>query len=159
GAAGITLALWLFARARRRPAEAAALRTTAILILGVGLGIRLSYFPFAIAAAALVARAEGGGRAYFARARDLAAGVVVGLVPLVLVAGAKPLVAMSWIQGLGHFTRWGGSALTVSSPADRLAGAVWGIWANLLGGAWLDAPWPRWIGAPLLVMFLFLGAR
>jgi 4-amino-4-deoxy-L-arabinose transferase-like glycosyltransferase len=159
GAAALTLGLWLLARARRRGEDAERLRTTAMVIFGVGLGIRLSYFPFAIAGAALVARAEGGGRAYAARARDLATGVTLWLVPLVIAAGSRPLVAVTWIQGVGHFTRWGGTALTVSSPFARLYGIAWGIWANLLGGAWLDAPASRWIGAPLLALLLVFAAR
>jgi hypothetical protein len=159
GAAAVALSLWLLARARRKPEAAAWLRTTAMVIFGVGLGVRLSYVPFAIAGVVLVARAEGGGAAYAARARDLATGVVLWLVPLVIVAGAKPLVAATWIQAIGHFTRWGGTALTISSPADRLYGIVWGIWANLLGGAWIDAPPSRWIGAPMIALLLFGAAR
>ncbi len=159
GAAGIALALWLLARARRLPARAASLRTSALLALGVGLGVRLSYFPFAIVATVVVARAEGGHGAYLTRARDLVVGVVPWLVPLVIVAGARPLVIAALGQGTGHFTRWGGSALTVTSPVDRLHGVVWGLWANVLGGAWIDAPPARWLGAPLLAILLVVAAR
>jgi hypothetical protein len=159
GAATLTLGLWLLVRARRRSEAADGLRTTAMVIFGIGLGIRLSYFPFAIVGAALVARAEGGGRAYAARARDLATGVTLWLVPLVIAAGSRPLIGVMWAQGIGHFTRWGGSALTVASPFARLYGVAWGIWANLLGGAWLDAPVSRWIGAPLLALLLVFAAR
>lgn len=159
GAAATTLGLWLLARAHRKPEDRDALRTTALVILGLGLGIRLSYFPFAIASAVLVARAEGGGRAYAARARDLATGVTLWLVPLVIVAGSRPLVAATWAGGVGHFTRWGGTALTVSSPSARLAGVAWGIWPNLLGGAWVDAPAARWIGALPLAILLLVAAR
>lgn len=158
GAALITAALWLFARARRLPERAAPLRTAAILILGVGLGVRLSYFPFAIAGTFLAARAEGGSWALAARARDLAAGVVLWLVPLLIIARPRPLLEAAVKQGLGHFGRWGGTAITVSSPAARLYGVIWGLWANLLGGAWIDASVSRWIVAPLLALLLVLGA-
>jgi hypothetical protein len=141
------------------PSARSSLRTSAIVLLGLGLGVRLSYFPFAIACTWLVARAEGGPRALLARARDLAAGVALWLAPLILVAGARPLVAVTFAQTLGHFGQWGGSALTVSSPAARLYGLAWGLWANLLGGAWIDAPASRWIVAPILLALLLLGAR
>ncbi|WP_433926057.1 hypothetical protein AB3662_24330 [Sorangium cellulosum] len=185
GAAVTTAALWLCARARRlgrtagatsaaRPgadppdaqpeadpldARAARLRTGALVLLGVGLGVRLSYFPFALACLAAIARAEGGRAAWLARGRDLATGVLLWLVPLVLIATPRDLVATTWVQGLGHFTRWGGTAITVSSPLDRLHGVVWGLWANGLGGAWPDAPAARWLGAPLLIALLVAAAR
>ncbi|KYF68327.1 glycosyltransferase family 39 protein [Sorangium cellulosum] len=185
GVAVTTVALWLCARARRlgstagatsaaRPedgplgaqpedgsldARAARLRTGALVLLGVGLGVRLSYFPFALACLAAIARAEGGRAAWLARGRDLATGVLLWLVPLVLIATPRDLVAATWVQGLGHFTRWGGTAITVSSPLDRLHGVVWGLWANGLGGAWPDAPAARWLGAPLLIALLVAAAR
>ncbi len=159
GLALVTASLWLLARAHRLPERASSLRTSAIVLLGLGLGVRLSYFPFAIACTWLVARAEGGPRALLARARDLTAGVALWLAPLILVAGARPLIAVTFAQTLGHFGQWGGSALTVSSPAARLYGLAWGLWANLLGGAWIDAPASRWIVAPILLALLLLGAR
>ncbi|XXX71903.1 hypothetical protein WMF30_30085 [Sorangium sp. So ce134] len=175
GAAVTTAALWLCARARRlrrapesapagpaeiagREARAARSRTCALVLLGVGLGVRLSYFPFALACLAVIARSEGGRLAWLARARDLAAGALAWLVPLVLIATPRDLVATTWVQGLGHFTRWGGTAITVSSPADRLHGVIWGIWANGLGGAWPDAPPARWLGAPILLALIAAAA-
>ncbi|MFT3766058.1 MAG: hypothetical protein QM820_11160 [Minicystis sp.] len=154
GAAVYTAALWLCARARRRPDRAPMLRTAALVLLGVGLGVRLSYFPIAIACLVVIARVEGGGRAWLTRVRDLATGVVPWLVPLVIVGGARALVTMTLMQGTGHFTRWGGSAITVSSPSARIYGVVWGLWANVLGGAWIDAPAARWIAAPVIVVML-----
>ncbi|WP_437322538.1 hypothetical protein [Sorangium sp. So ce381] len=174
GTATVTAALWLCARARRlrgaqiaapaapldtaAEARAARTRTWALVLLGVGLGVRLSYFPFALACLAVIARGEGGRLAWLARGRDLAAGALAWLVPLVLIATPRDLVATTWVQGLGHFTRWGGTAITVSSPLDRLRGVIWGIWANGLGGAWPDAPAARWLGAPLLIALLAAGA-
>ncbi|WP_437475620.1 hypothetical protein WME75_23705 [Sorangium sp. So ce1014] len=175
GAAVTTAALWLCARARglrrapeaalaappeiaAREARAARSRTCALVLLGVGLGVRLSYFPFALACLAVIARSEGGRLAWLARGRDLATGALAWLVPLVLIATPRDLVATTWVQGLGHFTRWGGTAITVSSPADRLHGVLWGIWANGLGGAWPDAPAARWLGAPILIALLAAAA-
>ncbi|WP_437995042.1 hypothetical protein WMF26_27120 [Sorangium sp. So ce185] len=172
GAAETTAALWLCARGQRlrraaedaeagsaaREASAARARTAALVLLGVGLGVRLSYFPFALACLAVIARSEGGRLAWLARGRDLATGALAWLVPLVLIATPRDLVATTWVQGLGHFTRWGGTAITVSSPADRLHGVVWGIWANGLGGAWPDAPAARWLGAPILLALLAAAA-
>ncbi|WP_437668680.1 hypothetical protein [Sorangium sp. So ce131] len=135
-------------------ARAARMRTWALMLLGLGLGVRLSYFPVALACLAVIALGEGGRAAWLARGRDLATGVLAWLVPLVLIAPPRDLVATTWVQGIGHFTRWGGTAITVSSPLDRLHGVVWGIWANGLGGAWPDAPPARWLGAPLLAALL-----
>ena len=164
GAALTTGALWLCARARRLEtdgdaARARAHRTIALLLLGLGLGVRLSYFPIAIACWIGIAHREGGLRALAARGRDLAVGVLVWLVPLVVAVPARELVGTTVMQGAGHFTRWGGTALTVSSPFERLRGAVWGLWANVLGGAWPDAPGWRWIAAPALVLFLALAVQ
>lgn len=172
GTAAFTAALWLCARARlrERAGDAGAARrarTTALVLLGAALGVRLSYFPIAAACLVVIARTEaraaGGGRAalrvWAGRAGDLAAGALAWLVPLVLAAPPRDLVATTWTQGLGHFTRWGGSAITVPSPAARLGGAAWGLWANALGGAWPDAPAARWIGAPIVALLLGAAAR
>ncbi|APR74756.1 Hypothetical protein A7982_00102 [Minicystis rosea] len=158
GALTFTAALWLCARARRVPENAATLRTAALVLLGVGLGVRLSYFPIALACLAVIARDEGGGRAWMARTRDLLCGVVPWLVPLVVIGGTHALVRTMLIQGAGHFTKWGGSAITVSSPATRLYGVVWGLWANVLAGPWIDAASVRWIAAPAIVVLLVLAS-
>jgi hypothetical protein len=161
GTAFVTAGLFCAAKARRAASRelAHALRTTALIVLGLGLGARLSYFPFAIGCLVAIAAEEGRLRAFAARLRDLLVGIVVWLVPLIVVAGAGPLVVQTRIQALGHFTRWGGSVLTVSSPTERLYGLVWGAWANVLGGAWPDAPRLRWLGAPILVALLVFALR
>ena len=164
GTALFTLGLWLCVRARRiaddgEGGEPSPWRTAAMLIFGVALGARLSYFPIALACLLIVARAEGGARALLSRSRDLAAGVALWLLPLVILGGPRALVRTTWIQGVGHFTRWGGSVITVPSPIDRARGVVWGIWANVLGGAWIDAPAWRWAAAPILVLLLAMAAR
>jgi len=163
GTALATLALWACAWARHeRNAHAARrgrARTWAVVLLGLMLGVRLSYFPIALACAAVIAHDEGGARAWLRRFRDLALGVVMWLVPLIVVGGAEALVRKTWVQGVGHFTRWGGSIATVSSPSARLGGSAWGLWANVLGGAWLDAPLWRWLGAPIMVVLLLLAAN
>ncbi|MFO0762865.1 MAG: hypothetical protein U0359_40885 [Byssovorax sp.] len=123
-------------------------------MLGLSLGVRLSCFPYAIACTLIVARSEGATRAWLARARDLGAGIAIWLAPLILLAGARPLVAATLTQGLGHFGRWGGSALTVSSPSARLGGLASGLWPNLLAGPWPDAPAYRWPLAPILLVLL-----
>lgn len=159
GLAFVTAGLWLCARARRLGGDrAAALRTAALVVLGVGLGARLSYFPVALACAAVIAREEGGhaqgGRAWLARARDLATGAALWLVPLVIAGGARALVSVSAFSAKGHFTEWGGSAITVSSPWERIRGIAWGLWANVLGGPWPDAPRKRFVVGPLLMLLL-----
>lgn len=167
GAALTTWALWLCSIAARleaegEPARARARRTAALVLLGVGLGVRLSYFPIAIASWAVIAhreRRDGFVRAALRRAGDLAVGVLVWLVPLIVAVPPRELVGTTLVQGAGHFTRWGGTALTVSSPLERLRGAAWGLWANTLGGAWPDAPSMRWIAAPILALLLALALR
>lgn len=158
GAAVFTMGLALAARARRLPDRAPALRTASLVILGLGLGVRLSYFPIALACLFCFARAEGGGRAWIARSRDLLSGVVIWLVPLTIIGGPRALVVTTMAQGIGHFTRWGGSAITVTSPSLRVHGVVWGIWANVLGGAWIDAPPIRWAAAPILAALIAVAA-
>lgn len=164
GTAFTTVALWMCVRAgslhdARAPSRAARWRTAALITLGVGLGVRLSYFPIALACLGVVVWQERlGWRGLLARASDLAAGIMLWLIPLVIIARPRPLVAVLWVQGVGHFTRWGGSAITVPSPLDRLHGVVWGAWANVLGGAWLDAPPLRWITAPILAALVIAAA-
>lgn len=160
GAALVTWALWLCARARKTNGDAARAQSTAALVLlGLGLGVRLSYFPVAIACWIGIAHREGGLRAFVARGRDLAVGVLLWLVPLVVAVPPRELVGTTLVQGAGHFTRWGGTALTVSSPFERVRGTLWGLWANVLGGAWPDAPAARWIAAPILLLFLALAVQ
>jgi hypothetical protein len=151
------LALAQAARASPDPNRARSLRTVALLALGIGLGVRLSYFPFAAACLFAIARAEGSGPAWMARTRDLTTGVVVWLAPLIAVGGARDLVRVTHVQALGHFTRWGGTAITVPSPIDRLQGTVWGLWANALAGAWPDAPAARRFAAPFVLVLLAVG--
>jgi hypothetical protein len=106
------------------------------------MGVRLSYFPVALATLVGASRATGKWRACVA---DFTLGVLLWLVPLVAIAGAKPLVAATSAQAIGHFTRWGGSALTVSSPSLRFQGFAWGLWANVLAGPWADTGAVRFV--------------
>lgn len=148
GTAAVLGALWLAARRAQAPA---------LVTAGLGLGARLSYFPFA-----LVLALHGAWRrppSLPARLRDLAFGVLLWLVPLVLVAGAGPLLHVSLLQAQGHFTSWGGSVITVPSFSERIHGVFWGLWANGLGGAYPDAPWLRWLALPAWLPLLFLLTR
>jgi hypothetical protein len=146
-------ALWLAVSPPGRPTPARAL-----VAAGLGLGARLSYFPFAWVL--LLRGAWRDPRPILGRARDLAFGALLWLVPLVLVAGAGPLLRVSLLQGEGHFATWGGTVLTVPSLPDRLHGLFWGLWANGLGGAYPDAPSLRWLALPgWLVLFGLLARR
>lgn len=160
GAAFVTVALALLARSRRlADGDAAERRAIALFVLGVGLGARLSYFPFALVAAPLAAMACGGIRGWLRAARDLGSGVMLWLLPLVWIGGAAPLVRTMWIQGTGHFTRWGGSVITVASPVERVAGIAWGAFANLLGGPWSDAGGAmRWVAGAAVVVLAVAAA-
>ena len=69
-----------------------------------------------------------------------------------------------FLHFVGHKTgelrlRQRAEPILVEDAIDRARGVVWGIWANVLGGAWIDAPAWRWAAAPILALLLAMAAR
>lgn len=129
-----------------------------IAAFGLLCGTRISTVPVALPALAVCAR-----HAWRAGARGRAAlvgtaAVAAWLVPLAALTGVRELVRLTTGQAEGHFTRYGGSAVTEPDLAQRLGAFAEGMWAHVLGGAWSDRASALWISSALTVTLLGVGA-
>jgi hypothetical protein len=93
------------------PARAASWIGVAV---GLGMGARLSWAPLFVALLALAPRGER------RRAIGAAAGATLAwAIPLAAVVGPRHLLDLARTHASGHFRVWGGSAITLPSPAAR----------------------------------------
>lgn len=116
------------------------------LLLGVGLGVRPSAAPWALGLFVDRGRARA--------ALGLGIGILSWLVPTLIVSGAT----LYWDDGhqfvTGHFTRWGGTALSADSDLQTRASHMithWigeplrfpplGLYASVASLAWLLTGW------------------
>jgi hypothetical protein len=84
---------------------------------------------------------------------------MVWLVPLVKAVTLQVLLHQALDFTHGHFADWGGSLLTVSDPAVRLAHLLWGIFPYGLGLWWIDLPYMQLLPSFCLISGLYLFLR
>ena len=123
-------------------------------LLGLALGARLSLFPLAISALAWLAWLRG---PLLPGLGGLAAGCLAWIVPTVAAAGPVRVFEAGNVAVSGHFFRWGGSAMTVSDPWQRLEGLVWAVSAHGMGGGWWDRPTWHWLLTAVFALVLTGG--
>lgn len=133
------------------------------LALGLGLGIRLSHFPFlALWAGTLfyfvTRKAPLETKTISSGVSGLALGIIVWLFPQISCVTCLKF----WQCGIsflyGHFTDWGGSAITFGGP-ERITGLVKTMWAYGLGGWWYDSSVLRCIPSFIMIIALYYFLR
>lgn len=112
-------------------------KNTLIFIFLVGLlaGVRISYLPALIFPVlhTLASRPD--------KARQIVTGiasVLIWLVPLLLDTGWDNFMTTARIQSTGHFYEWGGAVQTEPLLVDRLLAFIRNIFAEGMGGYWLQ---------------------
>ncbi|MFN3403751.1 MAG: hypothetical protein ACK40G_06625 [Cytophagaceae bacterium] len=104
-------------------------------LTGLLAGVRLSYAPFLIIPCLY---------AYFSNKKFLSPilylclGIIIWMVPLILFTGWNDLIAAAQKQTYGHFYDFGGTIFTESDTWVRFVSLVRAIWADALGGYWID---------------------
>ena len=96
--------------------------------VGLGLGVRASWAPLFVATIALVPR---GARLRASLVAALA--TVAWLVPFVAVVGPRELASLVGAQAAGHFTTWGGAAITDVGFASRASWLARDLFVDGLG--------------------------
>lgn len=104
-------------------------------LAGILFGTRLSYVPFIIIPCLY-------GLIYFPK-RGLQwltglAGIIIWLMPMIWLTGFPELINAAQTHTEGHFNDWGGSYVTEDNIPLRLVMLLRGIWADGLGGYWID---------------------
>jgi len=113
-------------------------------LLGLGLGVRLAWLPLTIGLSVvfLANNPRAAGRVL----AGMAVGVGVWFLPLLWIVGPVALFETAWGFTSGHFSSWGGTALSHSAPlTERVGVASASLWhgasgiastsyAHLLGG-------------------------
>ena len=68
-------------------------------------------------------------------------GLLIWLLPLIFVEGFNNLIVSAKKQTIGHFTDFGGTAITDTDWTSRFFYFTESIWADGLGGFWLGRSW------------------
>ncbi|BDS10360.1 hypothetical protein [Aureispira anguillae] len=110
-----------------------------VIIMGLQCGLRLSYIPFwlpSILLAVIFFR-----QLHFLCLAGLGA-VLFWLLPMLWDTGWESLLEVSQRHSVGHFTEWGGTVMANDrSYIERLVAMLESIWADGLGGYWLERHW------------------
>ncbi len=123
-------------------------------LAGLSLGARPSALPLVVGAMLWLVVERTPRRALAVHAGGVVGGVVAWLLPLVVLAGPSELVRLGAEHVTGHFTSWGGTALsTDAGGAHRLASGARALWLAGLGGAGPGALSPERIALSIALVF------
>ncbi len=86
-------------------------------------------------------------------------GISIWLFPLIWVTGFESLLSTAFIHTHGHFMDFGGSIITEKHLISRFAHLVESIWADGMGGYWLNRSWVTAIFSLFLATLLILGLK
>lgn len=123
-----------------------------VIIIGLEAGLRLSYIPFwlpSILLSVLFFRQLGG----LILAGSLS--ILFWLLPMIVDTGWTALIEVSQRHSVGHFTEWGGTIMANNnSHWERIMAMIESIWADGLGGYWLERHWLTFLWS-LFVLWMF----
>lgn len=104
-------------------------------LVGILAGLRLSYLPFLIIPCiyALIEKKK-----YIPSILFFLLGVLFWLIPMILNTGWQNFLEIAMMQTAGHFYDFGGTIFTENDYWTRLVRMFQSIWADGLGGYWMD---------------------
>ena len=122
-------------------------------LTGILFGTRLSYFPLVIIP--FFKNLQEGLR--IKKITFLILGIAVWLIPLTLIEGFNNLILSAKKQTIGHFTDFGGTAITENNWVNRLVYTIESIWSDGLGGYWVARSWHTMFVSLFLVILISIG--
>ena len=122
-------------------------------LTGILFGTRLSYFPLVIIP--FFKNLQEGLR--LKKITFLILGIAVWLIPLILMEGFNNLILSAKKQTIGHFTDFGGTAITENNWVNRLVYTIESIWSDGLGGYWVARSWHTMFVSLFLVILISIG--
>ena len=120
---------------------------------GVLLGTRLSYFPLIIIP--FFKNLQEGFS--FKKIAFFLLGIIIWLLPLLFFEGFESLIVSAKKQTVGHFTEFGGTAITENNWANRLLYTIESIWSDGLGGYWIQRSWQTLFFSFFLISLIVIG--
>ena len=84
-------------------------------------------------------------------------GLSIWLLPLIFVEGFNNLITSAKKQTIGHFTDFGGTAITDTDWTSRFFYFTESIWADGLGGYWLGRSWQTAFFSIFLLSLFAIG--
>lgn len=104
-------------------------------LTGILAGLRLSYIPFLVIPCIYSLLVK---KKYLHSFLFLLLGVLFWLVPMIMDTGWQNLLEIAKMQTTGHFYDFGGTVFTEKDYWTRLVRLFESIWADGLGGYWID---------------------
>ncbi|MFQ5862436.1 MAG: glycosyltransferase family 39 protein [Candidatus Brocadiales bacterium] len=152
----LLLSILILHRAYLFPNDATVTLPLGAALMGVTFGARLSYLPFLVFLGYILTCHFGKyniRKGYLYALGALVLGTLVWLIPLVTsTAGLKGLSSQAVVFAGGHFTDWGGSAITSPDLFYRLEQILWCLFCHGLGLWWQDTSYTRIIPTLIFLM-------
>jgi hypothetical protein len=124
-------------------------------LTGILAGVRLSYMPFLIIPCfyAFFTRKK-----YFLSLAFFISGIIVWLLPMILHSGGlSELIQLGIVQTKGHFYDFGGTMFTENNWVMRILRMIQAIWADGLGGYWIDRNFALVFNSVGIILTLIFG--
>jgi len=122
-------------------------------LTGILLGTRLSYFPLVLIP--FFKNLQEG--LYLKKITYFITGLLVWLVPLIFLEGFDSLIRSAKKQTLGHFTEFGGTAITENNWINRFLYTIESVWSDGLGGYWISRSWQTMFFSFFLIALIAIG--
>tara|TARA_Y100001935_G_scaffold247303_1_gene243055 strand:+ start:1006 stop:2067 length:1062 start_codon:yes stop_codon:yes gene_type:complete len=117
---------------------------------GLMLGTRLSFFPLLIIP---ISKSFYKSKNKILFLCSIILGILVWFIPMSLMTGVENLYNVAYLHTVGHFTEYGGTAITESNWTKRMTLFLQTIWSDGLGGFWSQRS-----KLTLLISILYLPA-
>jgi len=122
-------------------------------LTGILLGTRLSYFPLVLIP--FFKNLQEG--LSLKKITYFVSGILVWLIPLILLEGFDSLIISAKKQTLGHFTEFGGTAITENNWINRFLYTIESVWSDGLGGYWISRSWQTMFFSFFLIALTTIG--
>ena len=122
-------------------------------LTGILLGTRLSYFPLVVIP--FFKNLQEG--ASIKKISFFILGISVWLIPIIAIEGYGNLIESAKTQTLGHFTEFGGTAITEDNWINRIVLTIESIWSDGLGGYWVSRSWHTAFVSLFLIILICFG--
>lgn len=125
-------------------------------LTGLLAGIRLSYLPLLIIPFLMRLKSREN-RKYLILSFSI--GCLIWLIPLILITGFENIWLVGYNHTIGHFMDYGGSAFTNNDWSIRITRFIQSVWADGLGGYWLERSWQTFIFSIFLLLIFIQSLR
>ena len=125
-------------------------------LIGITAGIKLSFLPILLVPFinGLIDKEK-----IISKLASFIVGCLIWIIPMIYLTGLSNIIEFGSKHFAGHFLEYGGTILVEFNLFDRILMIIKALWADGLGGYWLNRNFITYITSISLLVFIICGHR